>query len=92
MKFMTTWSVRPGATQEAVDRFLAGYAEPVEGATLLGRWHAIDVSGGFTLSETSDPAALYRNAAQWADVIELKTVVVLEDGAVGPILASVFKK
>jgi hypothetical protein len=92
MKFMTTWSARPGTAQEAVDRFLAGHGEPLEGATLLGRWHAVDLSVGFSLVESSDPTALYRNAAQWADIMDLKTAVVLEDNAVGPILATVFKK
>jgi hypothetical protein len=92
MKLMTTWSARPGTLREAVDRFLAGQGAPGEGVTLLGRWHNIDLSMGFSLFESSDPAALYQSAAQWADIMDLKTAVVVEDDVVAPALAKAFKK
>ena len=92
MKVMTTWIARPGALREAVDRFLAGQGAPGEGVTLLGRWHSVDLSIGFSLFETENPAALYQSAAPWAELMELKTVLVVEDGEAGPALASVFKK
>jgi hypothetical protein len=92
MKFMSTWTVVPGAVREVVDRFLAGEGQPPEGVTLLGRWHKADCSGGFVLFETSNPGAFYESAAVWADVLEIHTVPVIEDADAGPVLAKVFKK
>lgn len=92
MKFITTWTVLPGTLKEAVNRFLAGQAQPPEGVTLLGRWHKADCSGGFVLFETSNPGAIYESAAGMADVLELHTVPVIEDADAGPIMAKVFKK
>jgi hypothetical protein len=92
MKVMTTWSAKPGAMREVVDRFLKGLGAPGEGVTLLGRWHSIDLSEGYSLFEASDPAALHRSAAPWADILDLKSVLVIEDGEAGPNLAQAFKK
>jgi hypothetical protein len=92
MKFLSTWSIRPGCLPEAVGRFLSGKAQPLPGTTLLGRWHKTDMSGGFTLSESNDPSALFEFAAMWADLIDIHSSVVIEDAEAGPILAKVFKK
>ena len=92
MKFLSTWSIRPGCLPEAVGRFLSGQAQPLPGTTLLGRWHKADMSGGFTLSESSDPRALFEFSAMWADLIEIHSSPVIEDAEAGPILAKVFKK
>lgn len=58
MKVMTTFVIRPGATREAVARFLAGDGAPVEGTTLLGRWFSVDLSQGFALYQTDDSVRL----------------------------------
>ena len=92
MKFLSTWSIRPGCVQEAVDRFLAGQAQPIEGVKLLGRWHKVDGSGGFSLSESDNPKALYEFATMWTDVLEIHSSLVVEDADAGPIMAKVFKK
>jgi hypothetical protein len=92
MKFMSTWALVPGTVQEAVDRFLAGDAAPPEGVTLLGRWHNVDCSGGYSLYETDNLAALHKGALRWADLLEINTVAVIEDVEAGPNLTSVFKK
>jgi Protein of unknown function (DUF3303) len=92
MKFMTTWSVPMENIPNAVARFLSGEAPPPPGVTILGRWHNADFSGGFTLTESSDALAAYNDAAQWADLLELNIVPVLEDADVGPVLAARFKK
>jgi hypothetical protein len=92
MKFLATWSVRPGCLREAIDRFLAGQAQPLPGITPLGRWHKADFSGGFSLSETDNPSALYEFAAMWADVLEINSVLVIEDAEAAPVMAKVFKK
>lgn len=92
MKFMGTWSVKPGCVQEAAGRFLSGKGALPAGAKLLGRWHATDGSCGFSLIETDNPSALYENAAQWMDVLEIHSHTVLEDAEAGPVLAKVFGK
>ena len=92
MKFMTSWTVPQGNIPEAVARFLSGDAPPAAGVKILGRWHNTDFSGGYTLMETDDPVAAYAEAAQWADLIELSTVPVIEDAEAGPVLAKHFKK
>jgi hypothetical protein len=91
MKTMVTWSAKPGGFPEAVRRFLAGEAGPQEGVTILGRWHSVDLSIGFTLSETDNPALHYAMAAKWADILDLRTYVVVEDSEAGPVLASLNK-
>ena len=92
MKFMSTWSLLPGSVKTAAQQFLAGGGGEPEGVTVLGRWHNVDCSGGFSLYETSDPAALHLGSLKWADLLELTTVPVIEDGEAGPNLAAVFGK
>lgn len=92
MKFMTTWSARPGVVRDAVARFLATQGVPPAGVTQLGRWHATDLSGGYVLYEAGSFAAIFEAAALWADLLELDTVPVIEDAEAGPILAKVFSK
>lgn len=87
MKFLSTFSVRPGCTQEAASRFLAGKAQPPQGVTLLGRWHSTDLSGGFSLYETDDLAKAYAFAVEWSDILEMHTHPVIEDAEAGPALA-----
>jgi len=92
MQFMTTWSAYPGTIPEWADRFLAGGAAPQEGVTLLGRWHNVDCSGGFSLYETDNPDALYKGAALWAGTMEIHTVPVIGDAAARPALLLAFRK
>jgi hypothetical protein len=89
MKIMLMYSAKPGAFVEAVRRFKAGLAIPGEGVTQLGRWHATDFSVGFALYETDSPAALYASASRWADILDVKHHLVIEDGEVAPILARI---
>ena len=92
MKIMTTWSLKPGEFSEAVRRFLAGQGMPPEGVKLLGRWHSADLNSGFGLVETNDPILIYRFLATWADVLEFKNHIVIEDTEAGAALASLGKK
>jgi hypothetical protein len=93
MKTMVVWSLKPGASlSEAVRRFLAGEAGPQEGQKILGRWHSVDMSIGFTLSETDNPSTHYVAASKFADIMDLRAYMVIEDSDVGPILASMGKK
>ena len=90
MKIMVTWSVRPGAVKEAVNRFLTTAGTPTDGMKLLGRWHKTDSSGGFALYETDNPSAIAANSAFWVDVLEIHDHVVIEDGEMAAVLAKVF--
>lgn len=90
MKFISTYKFRDGAHSGAAKAFLSGGAQPPEGAKLLGRWHAADGSGGFSLMETDDPATAYQLSLEWSEFLSITTVPVLEDAEVGPILAKVF--
>jgi hypothetical protein len=92
MKFMQTWTLLPGSVKAAADQFLAGGGGEPEGVKLLGRWHNVDCSGGFSLYESDNAAALHLGAAKWADLLELSLVAVIEDAEAGPNLVTVFKK
>jgi hypothetical protein len=91
MKFMSTWNLLPGSVKSAAQQFLAGGGAEPAGVKVLGRWHSVDCTGGFTLYETDSAAALHLGAARWADLIEINTVAVIEDGEAGPNLAATFK-
>ena len=70
MKFMSTWTLLPGSVRTAAEQFLAAGEQEAGGVKLLGRWHNVDCSGGFSLYETNDAAALHLGAARWAELIE----------------------
>jgi hypothetical protein len=92
MIVMSTYTIRPGCVPEAVSRFLSGKATPTTGIKILGRWHKTDSSGGYTLFETDNPAALFEFAASWADVLETHSSLVIEDAEAGSALAKVYGK
>lgn len=91
MRVMVAWSLLPGSAQEAMGKFLAGAAAPAEGVQLLGRWHRMDGTGGYSLYETDQPAQLYRGIVRWADLLDFDVQVVMEDGEVAPVIADEFK-
>ncbi|WP_109485480.1 DUF3303 domain-containing protein [Occallatibacter savannae] len=90
MKVMATWSIRPGAFKEAVKHFLETGGKPQEGVTILGRWHRTDLSGGFVLFESNDPAAMYAGSAAWGPLVEFHGHVVVEDAEAGAALSKLF--
>ena len=92
MKLMVEYSIRAGCVPEAVNRFLSGKANPPAGVKLLGRWHKTDSSGGFSLFESDDAAALFEASIAWGDVLEMHDHVVIEDAQAGPLLAKQFTK
>ena len=92
MKFMSTYEIRPGCVPEAAARFLGGKATPPAGIKILGRWHKMDCSGGYTLYESDDAAKMYEFAASWADVLENHSTAVIEDAEAGAALAKTYGK
>lgn len=89
MKFMVTWTAKSGeGLREAIRRFLAEGGGPEPGLKLLGRWHSVDMSIGFTLYESDTAVPHYAAAAKWADVLDIRTYLVVEDAEAAPVLAS----
>jgi hypothetical protein len=91
MKFMITWKLSPGNYKTAVERFLKTGAPAPEGLKTLGRWHTAGSSKGVHLVEGSD-AALAEINAQWADVLDLEVVPVVDDDIAGQVAAKVYGK
>jgi hypothetical protein len=87
MKFMVAWTVPQGTFNAAVARFLETGGAPPDGVKMLGRWHGMN-GQGFAISESSDPKAIYRWVAQWADLLPLIVTPCLEDGDAGEVMAS----
>lgn len=92
MKFITTWNLLPGSVKDAAEQFLASGGGEPEGVKVLGRWHKVDCSGGFTLNETDNLAALHLGASKWADLLDITIVPVIDDAEAGPNLVATFKK
>jgi hypothetical protein len=57
----------------------------------LGRWHTAGSTRGFHLVEGSE-AAIAEDNAQWADLLSLEVVPVVEDDVAGAIGAKLLRK
>jgi hypothetical protein len=70
-----------------------GQAIPQDGRSMktIGRWHTAGSSRGFHLVEGSD-AALAEINAEWADLLDLQVVPVVEDDVAGAVAAKIFGK
>jgi hypothetical protein len=88
MKFILTFTIEPEGKvrDEAIARFKNTGGLAPEGAKLLGRWTAVDFSGGFVLLESDDVKALTEFSLMWSDIMELKIVPVIEDADLSVVL------
>jgi len=91
MKYMVVWKISPSNYKAAVKRFLKTGAPAPKGMKTLGRWHAAGSSRGFHLVEGSD-AALAEINAEWADLLDLQVVPVVEDDVAGAVAAKIVGK
>lgn len=91
MKFMITWKLSPENYKAAVERFLKTGAPDPEGLKTIGRWHTAGSSRGFHLVEGSD-AALAAINAEWADLLILEVVPVVEDDVAAEVLTKLYGK
>ncbi len=91
MKFMITWKATPANYRTAVKRFLKTGAPAPKGLKSLGRWHTAGSSRGFHLVEGTD-AALAEINAEWADLLELEVMPVVEDDIAGAVAKKVYGK
>lgn len=81
-KYMITWYLQPGQYSRAFDRFEETGARPPPGVTLLGRWHEPGSQRGYILVESEDPARVAEHVMKFNDLVEHRTVPVIEDGEV----------
>jgi len=91
MKHMITWTIAPENYKAAVKRFLKSGGPATKGMKSLGRWHAAGSTRGFHLVEGSE-AAIAEDNAQWADLLSLEVVPVVEDDVAGAIGAKLLGK
>jgi len=92
MKFMLTfdWTPDTQTRAEGIARFQKSGDLP-QGVALLGRWTRADLSGGFDLLETDDPAKLAEFAYRWSDLMDLEITPVLVDQELARALQSAMK-
>ena len=88
MTFIVSWSLPQATYDAAVSRFLKAGGLPLEGMTLVGRWHGMN-GGGIAIVETSDPKLLYAWVAEWSDLLPLEVTPCLADAEAGEVLQSV---
>ena len=79
MKFIVTYSIKPEQRSEGTARFLTTGAQPPHGVSMESRWHTADMNRGFVLCESNDAEALAKWSADWADLIVLEIVPVIDD-------------
>jgi hypothetical protein len=91
MKYMVTWTISPANYRAAVKRFLKTGAPAPKGMKTIGRWHTAGSSRGFHLVEGSD-AALAEINAEWADLLDLQVVPVVEDDVAGAVAKKILAK
>jgi len=81
---MLTWRVHPEKRQAAFAAFSQMSPEDDlkdmgSNIKLIGRWHDLSDFSGVAICESDDPQALASWALNWNNVLDMKTVVVLDD-------------
>lgn len=84
MKFMVSWRIHPDKRQAAFTAFSQMTAEDDkkdlgEKIRLIGRWHDLSQFSGVAICESDDPMALAGWALNWNSVLDVETVMVLDD-------------
>ena len=84
MKFLLTFRVHPDKRQSAFVAFSQMTAEDDlrdmgSKIKLIGRWHDLSDFSGVAICESDDPLAMASWALNWNNVLDVKTVVVLND-------------
>ena len=87
MNFMVTYTFMPQHRAAAVARFLETGAPAPKGATLIGRWHDANLHRGFAVFEAADVESAARVCHEWADLLTLEVVPVLDDAQLARVLA-----
>ncbi|CAN5578206.1 hypothetical protein BH10BAC3_BH10BAC3_13590 [soil metagenome] len=85
MKFMVSWRVHPEKRQAVFNAFSQMTTEDDkrdmgDKIRLIGRWHDLAQFTGVAICECDDAQAVASWALNWNNVLDLETVVVLDDG------------
>jgi hypothetical protein len=91
MKFIIAYSFQPSAHLDTMKRFAETQGPPPAEITMLGRWHSAGGHKGFTLAEAADAKALYAWVLNWADVLSMEVIPVLDDAEATEVLTEHFK-
>lgn len=84
MKFMVTWRVHPDKRQAVFNAFSQMTPEDDKRDTgdkikLIGRWHDLAQFTGVAICESDDAQAVASWALNWNSVLDIQTVMVLND-------------
>jgi hypothetical protein len=86
MLYLVSWTIHTDHRNAAIKRFLGTAAQPPDGVTLLGRWHAVGPLTGVALAETDDAQALFHWFMQWSDLMSFDVAPALTDEQLGQAL------
>mgnify|MGYP003336407905 FL=1 len=84
MKFMITWTMKPGRLHEALDVFAKIPAEvliqePGPAIRLIGRWHDLVRGHGVAICESDDPVAVSQWCLNWNTLLDFEIGIVHDD-------------
>ena len=84
MKFMLTWCIHPDKRQAAFNAFSQMTADDDkrdmgDKIKLIGRWHDLSQFTGVAICESDDAQAIASWALNWNNVLDVQTVLVLDD-------------
>jgi hypothetical protein len=84
MKFMVSWRAHPDKRQAIFTAFSQMTAEDDkrdmgDKIKLIGRWHDLSQFAGVAICESDDAQAIASWALNWNNVLDVQTVVVLDD-------------
>ena len=77
MKFILSWTIKPENRNEALRRVLSKENLAVDGITILGHWHNVNLLNGWALVEADNEATIAKWLMDWTDlnVNELTPVI-----------------
>jgi hypothetical protein len=84
MKYITVWTIRAENMKAAIKRFQEG--DPKIPGVKMTRFHELGTGHGFSLIESDDPVAVAKLGTAWSDLVDQKTVAVIEDAQVATYL------
>jgi len=84
VKYVTTWTIRAENYNAVIKRFKE--ADPKFPGVKMTRFHEMGTGRGFSIVESDDPIAVAKMALAWADLVDQKTVAVVEDADIAKAL------
>ena len=91
MKFMLNWKIEPRNHEAAANAFLESRAPMPDGLAVVGRWHAPGSSEGWLLAEADQLEPVAQHAADWAHLLEIRIIPVVDDETAAKAFAAKYK-